>query len=73
MAKHEELEREIQKKFMKKSELGEQENYLIMGVKRILKRDNAFIKSALEIFLSNRINFSEFIEESAIPFPNLIV
>lgn len=45
---------EIYVKLKNKVELTDYESYLALGV-NVLKRDNAFITSAIELFLSNRI------------------
>ena len=55
ISKHKELDTHIHEKLAKNAELTEQEEYLKYGVKRVLKRDNAFNKSALEMLLSNRV------------------
>jgi len=50
-----EIDATIRDKLANNEELSIQEEYLKWGIKRVLKRDNTFTKSALEMFLSNRV------------------
>jgi hypothetical protein len=50
-----EIDNGIHQKLTANEKLNDSEEYLKWGTKKVLKRDNTFIKSALEMFLSNRV------------------